>query len=46
MRKFSLGAIVCALVSMGSAAQAQTTDPQLMAPINKFLEAFNKGDMA
>ena len=46
MRHLTLGAIVCACVGIGPAVQAQTTDPQLMAPINKFLEAFNKGDMA
>ena len=46
MRYLGLSAIVCAFVGMGSAVQAQTTDPQLMAPINRFLEAFNKGDMA
>jgi ketosteroid isomerase-like protein len=46
MRYLTLGAIVCLCVGIGSAAQAQTTDPQLMAPINKFMEAFNKGDMA
>src|SRR4051812_29459742 len=27
-------------------AQAQTTDPQIVAPVNKFVDAFNKGDMA
>lgn len=46
MRHLTLGAIVCVVLGASSAAQAQTTDPQLMAPINKFLEAFNKGDMA
>jgi len=46
MRYLTLGAIVCLVVGMSSAAHAQTPDPQLMAPINKFLEAFNKGDMA
>ena len=46
MRHVILGAIVCLCVGIGSAVQAQTTDPQLMAPINKFLEAFNKGDTA
>jgi hypothetical protein len=46
MRYLTLGAIVCLCVGVGSAAQAQTTDPQLMAPINKFVEAFNKGDIA
>jgi hypothetical protein len=46
MRYLTLGAIVCLCVGVGAAAQAQATDPQLMAPITKFLEAFNKGDMA
>jgi hypothetical protein len=46
MRYVILGAIVCLSVGVGSAAQAQTADPQLMAPINKFLEAFNTGDAA
>jgi len=46
MRYLTLGAIVCLCLGMGSAVQAQKTDPQLMAPINKFLDAFNKGDMA
>ena len=46
MRQLILGAIVCVSVGMGPAVQAQATDPQLMAPINKFLEAFNKGDSA
>jgi hypothetical protein len=31
---------------MDSPVQAQTADPQVMAPINKFMEAFNKGDVA
>jgi hypothetical protein len=26
--------------------QAQTADPQVVAPITKFIDAFNKGDMA
>lgn len=46
MRHLILGAIISFFVSMGSAAQPQTIDPQLVAPINKFIEAFNKGDMA
>ena len=25
--------------------QAQTADPQVVAPITKFIDAFNKGDM-
>jgi ketosteroid isomerase-like protein len=31
---------------LASSAQAQTVDPQLVAPITKFVDAFNKGDMA
>jgi hypothetical protein len=46
MRYVTLSAIVCLCVGVGSATHAQTTDPQVMVPINKFLEAFNKGDMA
>ena len=47
MRQLTLGAAVCVLVAMGAALPAQTTtDPQMMAPINTFMEAFNKGDMA
>jgi hypothetical protein len=46
MRYLTLGALVCVCMGVGAAAKAQTTDPQLMAPINKFLEAFNKGDVA
>ncbi len=46
MRYLTLGALVCACIGVGAAATAQTTDPQLMAPINTFLDAFNKGDTA
>ena len=46
MRYLIPGAIVCAFLSIASAVRAQTTDPQLMAPINKFVDAFNKGDSA
>ena len=46
MRYLALGAIVCLCVSVGSAVQAQSPDPQLTAPITKFVDAFNKGDMA
>jgi hypothetical protein len=41
---WTLGVLVCLCV--GSAVQAQTADPQLMAPIHKFIDAFNKGDSA
>ncbi len=45
MRYLAVAAIVCGCLSLGSPAQAQT-DPQVMAPINKFMETFNKGDAA
>lgn len=55
MRYRTLGAIVCLCVGtigvgMGSAVQAsaaqtQATDAQVMAPITKFVDAFNKGDI-
>jgi SnoaL-like domain len=44
MRYLTLGALVWLV--MGAAATAQTTDAQLMAPIQKFIDTFNKGDMA
>jgi ketosteroid isomerase-like protein len=31
---------------MGAALSAQTPEAQLMAPIQKFMDSFNKGDMA
>jgi hypothetical protein len=31
---------------MGAAVGAQTSDAQLIAPIQKFIDSFNKGDMA
>jgi hypothetical protein len=46
MQYLTLGALVCVWVGMGSPVQAQTTDPQVIAPITKFIDAFNKGDMA
>lgn len=46
MRHLILCAIVCLCQGLAMAVQAQTTDPQVTAPINKFIEAFNKGDMA
>ena len=48
MRHVILGAMVCVCLGLGlgSAVHAQATDPQLIAPINKFVDAFNKGDMA
>jgi ketosteroid isomerase-like protein len=41
-----VGAALCAMLAAGSAAQAQPIDPQITAPITRFLEAFNKGDVA
>jgi ketosteroid isomerase-like protein len=43
MRKLILGAVICAC--MGASVLAQPPDPQLMAPITKFMDAFNKGDV-
>ena len=44
MRYLTLGAVVWLV--MGAAARAQAPDAQLMAPIQKFIDSFNKGDMA
>jgi len=44
MRHLSLAAVVCLLAV--PAASAQVPDPQLMAPIQKFMDGFNKGDVA
>ena len=44
MRYVTLGAVVWCL--MGAPASGQTPDAQLMAPIQKFIDSFNKGDMA
>jgi ketosteroid isomerase-like protein len=44
MRYLALGALVCLCAS--ASLRAQAADPQVMAPITKFVEAFNKGDMA
>ncbi len=44
MRKVNLATAVCLL--MGASAIAAPPDPQLMAPIRKFIDGFNKGDMA
>jgi len=30
---------------MGAVANAEAADPQLMAPIQKFIDSFNKGDL-
>lgn len=42
--RYSMLAVVA--LCLASSAQAQTIDPQLTAPITKFIAAFNKGDMA
>ncbi len=44
MRGLILGAVLW--LAVGPAASAGAPDAQLMAPIQKFLEAFNKGDAA
>jgi ketosteroid isomerase-like protein len=44
MRFLATGAIVWCLV--GVPASAQTKDADLMAPIQKFIDSFNKGDVA
>ena len=44
MRYTVLGVITWLV--MGAAAAAQAQDPPVMAPVQKFLEAFNKGDAA
>lgn len=43
MRYLILGVLALSVVSP---VQAQTIDPQLTAPITKFITSFNKGDMA
>lgn len=46
MRYLTLGALIVvagAVTAPGTAAQAP--DPRLMAPIQKFVDSFNKGDM-
>jgi ketosteroid isomerase-like protein len=44
MRDLTLGAVLC--LAVGASAGAATPDPQLMAPIQKFIDSFNKGDAA
>jgi ketosteroid isomerase-like protein len=46
MRYLVLSAIVSTWMAVGSPVQAQTPDPQIMAPITRFMDAFNKGDVA
>jgi ketosteroid isomerase-like protein len=43
MRRLLLVALVC---SVAGPVHAQSADPQITAPINKFMDAFNKGDAA
>jgi ketosteroid isomerase-like protein len=44
MRLLTLAALVCVVVA--TSARAQKADAELMAPIQKFVDAFNKGDSA
>lgn len=44
MRYLTLGAIL--VLTMGATIGAQETNAQLMGPIQKFIDSFNKGDTA
>ena len=44
MRRLAVGAVLCLIA--GASASAATPDAQLMAPIQKFIDSFNKGDAA
>jgi hypothetical protein len=44
MRRVTLGVVVWCFI--GAAAGAQAQDAQVMAPIKKFIDSFNKGDTA
>jgi hypothetical protein len=44
VRYFTLVTFVCAF--MATPLSAQAPDPQLIAPIQKFIDSFNKGDSA
>jgi hypothetical protein len=44
MRDLAFGMVACLI--MGAAAGAQTPDAQVIAPIQKFIDSFNKGDVA
>lgn len=44
MRYLTLGLGLLASLTLGPPAEAQPVDPQLSAPITRFMEAFNKGD--
>jgi len=44
VRNLTLGAVVC--LAACTSASAAPPDPQIMAPIQKFIDSFNKGDAA
>jgi ketosteroid isomerase-like protein len=44
-RYLTLGLLLCGMLFQGTVF-AQAPDPQVMAPIEKFMTAFNKGDIA
>ena len=46
MRHLILVTSVCAFMVTPASAHAQAPDPQLIAPIQKFIDSFNKGDTA
>jgi ketosteroid isomerase-like protein len=45
VRHVFLSAVVFLGLGLGPAAQSQTANAQVMAPITRFMEAFNKGDI-
>jgi hypothetical protein len=46
MRLLTLALVLGTMLTLESAAQAQPADPQITAPVTRFIEAFNKGDVA
>ena len=46
MRSVTLGIMLCTGLLAGSTVQAQPIDPQIAAPVTRFVDAFNKGDVA
>jgi hypothetical protein len=46
MRHLALGAMVCLCLGTGAGLEAQATDAQVIAPIQKFIDSFNKGEVA
>lgn len=46
MRSRMLAAVLFACLALAPAVHAQTVDPQIAAPVLKFIDAFNKGDVA